>query len=233
LGAGAQPSTPGGAADADAGSDGILDRALATVPGFVSKGELEILRRLAAEARGTIVELGPFAGLSTIALCSGAQESGAEVVAIDAFISWMQEAGTDEATMRQTLAVMGFAPQNIDAMCNPSAEALKRNLSAFGFAPRVVESITWEATDAVSGVVSLLFVDADHTKQGVERDIEAWAPKMAPDGVVAFHDYHSERWPDVKPLADAWAERDGWYPAERDFRMQVFRRARPGAAAQG
>src|SRR3712207_8346882 len=52
---------------------------------------------------------------------------------------------------------------------------------------------SWEATDQVPGPVSLLFVDADHTKQGVELDIAAWGPKMAPDGVVAFHDYHSER----------------------------------------
>lgn len=37
--------------------------------------------------------------------------------------------------------------------------------------------------------LSLLYIDADHTYQGVSADIEAWIPKMLSGGYVVFDDY--------------------------------------------
>lgn len=34
----------------------------------------------------------------------------------------------------------------------------------------------------------LVFVDADHSYEAVRDDLRAWAPKLAPGGVLAFHD---------------------------------------------
>jgi hypothetical protein len=36
--------------------------------------------------------------------------------------------------------------------------------------------------------IGLLWLDGDHTVEGVRRDFEAWAPFLEPGGVVAFHD---------------------------------------------
>jgi FkbM family methyltransferase len=41
--------------------------------------------------------------------------------------------------------------------------------------------------------VDLVFVDGDHTTEGVLRDIDAWLPRLRPGGIIAFHDV-GERW---------------------------------------
>lgn len=36
--------------------------------------------------------------------------------------------------------------------------------------------------------VDVLFIDGDHTYDGVEADFELWSPLVRPGGIVAFHD---------------------------------------------
>jgi predicted O-methyltransferase YrrM len=36
--------------------------------------------------------------------------------------------------------------------------------------------------------VDLLFIDADHTYEGVKGDYETYSPLVRPGGIVAFHD---------------------------------------------
>lgn len=38
-------------------------------------------------------------------------------------------------------------------------------------------------------LVDLLIIDADHSYEGVSRDMRAWLPHVAPGGYVFFHDY--------------------------------------------
>ena len=40
----------------------------------------------------------------------------------------------------------------------------------------------------VIGEISVLFIDGDHTYQGVKRDINAWHPHVKEKGVMFFHD---------------------------------------------
>lgn len=50
--------------------------------------------------------------------------------------------------------------------------------------------------------VDLIFVDADHSQAGVQKDLAAWAPKIKRGGVIAGHDYGSRRHPGVKRAVD-------------------------------
>jgi len=50
--------------------------------------------------------------------------------------------------------------------------------------------------------VDLVFIDADHSAEWVERDLRAWLPKVRPGGIVSGHDYGSRNHPDVKPVVD-------------------------------
>jgi len=42
--------------------------------------------------------------------------------------------------------------------------------------------------------LGLVYIDADHTFEGVRTDIEAYMPKLLPGGIMAFHDYGSENY---------------------------------------
>lgn len=53
-----------------------------------------------------------------------------------------------------------------------------------------------------SWTIELLFIDGDHHRAGLEADIDAWLPHVAPMGYILFHDYGTNDWPDVKAVVD-------------------------------
>lgn len=48
--------------------------------------------------------------------------------------------------------------------------------------------------------VDIIFIDAGHSYEAVKKDIQAWMPKMKPNGIIAGHDYNS--WVGVKKAVD-------------------------------
>ena len=65
------------------------------------------------------------------------------------------------------------------------------------------------ASDFADGSLDFVFIDGDHTHDAVVRDIEAWLPKVKPEGVFGGHDY-VDVWPGVKRAVDEAVERHGW-----------------------
>jgi hypothetical protein len=47
--------------------------------------------------------------------------------------------------------------------------------------------------------IDFLFIDADHTYEGVKEDISLWLPKVKPGGVIGGHDYD---WSGVRLAVD-------------------------------
>lgn len=45
--------------------------------------------------------------------------------------------------------------------------------------------------------VDFVFIDAEHTYEGVRDDIAAWRPKIRPGGLLCGHDYKAPRWAGV------------------------------------
>lgn len=76
----------------------------------------------------------------------------------------------------------------------------------------------WQTTPDLIGVglkpVGLLFVDGDHTAEGARRDIEVWAPHLAPGATVAVDDYGHPDWPGVKEAVDALVDEGVLAPIE-------------------
>jgi hypothetical protein len=68
-----------------------------------------------------------------------------------------------------------------------------------------VVGCSWENAGRVSAPLGLLFVDGDHTVEGVGRDWEAFEPHLAAEAIVMFHDFDK---PGVRTVVDRISR--GW-----------------------
>ncbi len=50
--------------------------------------------------------------------------------------------------------------------------------------------------------VDLVFVDGDHSESGIRGDIEFWLQHIKEGGIIVFHDYSPEFWPQVMMVVD-------------------------------
>ena len=84
-------------------------------------------------------------------------------------------------------------------------EALDRARKAvapFGERAQIVQGDTVAMASHVPDGLDFVFVDADHTYDGVIADVRAWEVKVKPGGWMFGHDYGSKRHPDVKRAVD-------------------------------
>lgn len=72
------------------------------------------------------------------------------------------------------------------------------------------------------GFADFVFIDANHTREFVRRDIDAWLPKIKPGGIIAGHDYNYPH--EVKEVVDdIFGDRvitipsDDFHPTDRPF----------------
>lgn len=70
----------------------------------------------------------------------------------------------------------------------------------YGHRCKIIESDSVEASQSfLDESLNFVFIDGDHTKWGVRRDIEAWAPKVAKGGMILGHDIS---WHTVREVVD-------------------------------
>jgi predicted O-methyltransferase YrrM len=53
-----------------------------------------------------------------------------------------------------------------------------------------------------NGPVDFCFIDGDHSREGVRGDIKTWMSRVLPGGLLAFHDYQRDVWPEVQLAVD-------------------------------
>lgn len=78
-----------------------------------------------------------------------------------------------------------------------------------------------------NGNVDLVFIDGDHSFDGVIGDIKAWQKNIIPGGLMVFHDYDSPEWSDVKPVVDDLMK--DWITLPVVDRIAAFRKPAPEA----
>jgi precorrin-6B methylase 2 len=54
--------------------------------------------------------------------------------------------------------------------------------------------------------IDLIFIDDGHQEPDIRGDIVGWLPHMNQDSIMAFHDYTTAQWPDVKKVVDELME---------------------------
>lgn len=81
--------------------------------------------------------------------------------------------------------------------------------------------------------IDFLIIDADHTAAGLMLDMEAWLPHLAIGGFVAFHDYHTAKWPDVYDVIEDTIMKDAGYEyVEVRDTMILFRKLAPAPLSE-
>jgi len=81
-------------------------------------------------------------------------------------------------------------------------EECRGNVAPYSERVTFLRHDTVAAAGHVHGGLDFVFVDADHTYQGVIDDVTAWMSKVRKGGWILGHDYGSKRHPEVKRAVD-------------------------------
>jgi predicted O-methyltransferase YrrM len=127
---------------------------------------------------GTFVELGCYKGKSTsfIGVEIHKRKRDINFFAIDSF-----QGATNSTDANEIKAYEGISEIE---------ESYTYNVSPIGNKIKTIVSLTDKAAQYFNDEeIDVLFVDAGHSRDAVKADIEAWLPKMKPNGIMAGHDY--------------------------------------------
>ncbi|HUI50358.1 MAG TPA: class I SAM-dependent methyltransferase [Terriglobales bacterium] len=145
-------------------------------PGYLLENEARFLGLLAActPAKGTIVEIGSFKGRSTVMLASVAMRYGlGSVVSIDPHNFNLTADNKADATQEGSTYD--------EFLKSLETAGVKEHVEIHhAFSKHV--STTWDRP------IRLLWIDGDHSYQGVKDDFDGFAKFLSPGGVVAMHD---------------------------------------------
>lgn len=173
------------------------------IVGYLFKEEGHVLHNLAVQIpeNGIIVELGSFCGKSSRILAEVARDKKSKLYCVDSFVP------------------------HFDGVPTPPEEALKsftqHVLTPFYDNVELIKLDTTEASRYFKKQIDFIFIDADHSLDGVRLDCEHWLPMLKSGGVVAFHDYHSD-WKEVKQAADEFV--GGWHNVCNEFSIAAFKK---------
>ena len=113
--------------------------------------------------------------------------------------SWMAaEPGSTYAESVDRIA------QNEQPYFDECYEKTLAEVKQFGNRARIRRMYSYEAAAATTdGVFDYVFIDAEHTYEGVSFDIDLWLPKVRAGGWIGGHDYGNlPRFPGVKLAVD-------------------------------
>jgi cephalosporin hydroxylase len=155
---------------------------------------LEIVQKLRPR---TVVEIGTANGGTLLALCRLADEHGT-IVSID--LPGGRFGGGYSAWRMSLYQAFGTRSQKIELLRGDSHSS-----AMFGKLKQIL----------AGRPVDFLFIDGDHTYDGVKRDFELYSPLVARGGMIGFHDiapvsppgdYGVRRlWEELKPI-HTWHE---------------------------
>lgn len=157
------------------------------VKGFLAPEEgqalFEAARRCAA--LGPVVEIGSYCGKSTVYLGLGARAAGGCVIAVD------HHRGSEE----NQPGALFHDPDLADGEGGvDTLPHFRRTIRAAGLEDVVVPVAAASRRFAAiwPGQAGMVFIDGGHTIEAALADYRAFAPRVAPGGILAIHDVHPD-----------------------------------------
>lgn len=140
--------------------------------GWFHVGDIKMYRNLVEMVPngGTIIELGVWKGRSLCSVADIIKRKNLTVYAVDTF-----EGTKDEEDV------------HADAKVADIKKVFEDNVNRYGFEVELYHMTTSEAAKKIKEKFDLIFIDADHTFEGISEDLENWIPKCK--GIIAGHDY--------------------------------------------
>jgi len=165
------------------------------IPGMISPEAAELLYGIAVvqNVEGDILEIGSWQGKSTSYLARAVVDSrNGHMFAVDHF---MGNAG------KENLYFVNGGWVDLKAQFERNMHILNLH-DAVTLLPYSSEQAYPKLADRV---FRLLFIDGDHTEQGVKKDIELFCPLVRTGGVVVFDDFNNTS-PGVVLAAEQWVK---------------------------
>ncbi len=125
--------------------------------------ERQCLNRYAV-GKMRMVEIGVFEGVGTRVL-AGAIAQGGQLFAVDPF----------------TTGRLGVN------WGKPIALSEIRRANSCG-SVTLVKTYSWQAAKLLEGTFDMIFIDGDHSLEGIKRDWEDWSARVQSGGIIALHD---------------------------------------------
>lgn len=149
------------------------------IEGYFLPEDSEFVTRICSQIHnGIVVELGVFAGRSSAVMASICQNNNTRYHAIDNFCGGGDP--PDKATRHQ---------RNRDIRALFDTNMIEMKLLPFINVHKMDSAKS--ASMFQDDMVDFCFIDADHTAIAIQKDIDAWWPKIKINGFLGGHDYPS------------------------------------------
>jgi predicted O-methyltransferase YrrM len=162
-------------------------------PGWFHHGA-ELLRLVEARRPTVCVELGTWLGASAIPVARAIRRWGGTLTCVD---TWAGDVHQPASSMRPS------APWMLVSCARHILEA------GVGATVRLIPATTIDAAAAWTDPIDWLYIDADHSYEGVRADLEWWVPHVTPGGLILGDDYGHRLFPGVRQAWDEFAEAYG------------------------
>lgn len=87
---------------------------------------------------------------------------------------------------------------------------VKKRMKKFGSRYKHIRKRSQNAASNFNKHVDFVYIDADHSYEGVKNDIAVWFDKVNDGGIISGHDYGHVNFPGVKKAVDGYFLRFGW-----------------------